>query len=104
MGRLTKLYSPEPLVLAVRVRDVCSFTTVTVVLGITPPPESATSPVMPPRVCCANTNVLDNAKATTRISNWGNREQANRDECLKGKASKIRIASAPYGDLPKPLR
>ena len=33
--------------------EVCSSTTVTVALGMTPPDGSVTSPVMPPSVCCA---------------------------------------------------
>ncbi len=44
MGRFTKVYSPEPLVFAVRVNAVCSSTAVTVALGMTPPEASVTTP------------------------------------------------------------
>src|ERR1035438_443513 len=82
MGRFTKAYSPDPLVFTERVSDVCSSTTVTVTLGITPPDESVTSPVMPPRVCCARTVPEHSATAAAKASSRGIGEETIRMKCL----------------------
>src|SRR5580698_9706391 len=78
MGRLTRLYSPEALDLTERVRPVCSSTTVTVALGITPPEPSVTEPVMPPSVCCAKTIGEHSATAATNASSRNVGEKTNR--------------------------
>src|SRR5580692_12241653 len=75
MGRFTKEYSPEALVFTERVNAVFSSTTVTVALGITPPEESVTSPVMPPRVCCARPVLKHSATTATNASSPGIREK-----------------------------
>src|ERR1700677_2960765 len=82
MGRLTRLYSPDPLVLTERVKAVCSSRTVTVALGIAPPDASVTSPVMPPRVCCAGTRVQHSATAATNTSSRGIGEETIRMKFL----------------------
>src|SRR5271170_8247818 len=82
MGRLTRLYSPDALVLTERVRAVCSSTTLTVALGITPPDESVTSPVMPPSVCCAGTMVAHSATAATNTSSREIGAETKRMKCL----------------------
>src|SRR5580692_3705782 len=82
MGRFTKVYVPAPLVLVVRVSEVFSSTRVTPALGMTPPDGSVTSPVMPPRVCCADRNELHSAMAARIVSSWGKTEETNRMECL----------------------
>src|SRR5438876_12077168 len=73
MGKFTNAYVPEPLVFAVRVRDVDSSTTVTDALGITPPEASVTTPVMPPSVCCAKERGMHSAATAINASSRGSR-------------------------------
>jgi hypothetical protein len=83
-----------PFVIAVRVSDVCSPTTVTVALGITPPDSSVTTPVMPPSVCCAESDELHSAAAATIASSRGSKEQNERMEYLKEMASEVDVCSS----------
>src|SRR5580658_2568444 len=94
MGRLTKLYSPDPLLVTERVNPVFSSTTVTVALGITPPDESLTSPVMPPRVCCARTALQHSATTARTASSRGIREETSRMEYLTLHSLEIEISPA----------
>src|SRR5580704_11354373 len=93
MVRFTNKYSPAAVVLVVRVNAVCSSTTVTVALGSTPPEESVTSPVMPPRVCCAGEVGQHSAMAAATASSRGIREKDERIEYLNLKASEVEISS-----------
>src|SRR6266568_6931609 len=94
MGRFTNMYVPVPLVLVVRVNEVCSSNTVTVALGMTPPDASVTTPVMPPSVCCANRGEMHSA-ATATIANsrgsrvfWIRMEYLNLLASVKGKSQR----------------
>jgi hypothetical protein len=80
MGRLTNVYAPVAFVLVSRVSEVCSAFTVTVALGIYAARGSVTSPVIPPSVCCANSEPQHSATAAATASN---RETEEGKICLE---------------------
>src|SRR5579871_5075422 len=90
MGRLVKRYSPDPLVLRVRVRPVCSLVMVTSALGMTLPEASVTSPVMLPRVCWASAGARHSAAAAKRISSRRKENDWVRIEQIKRKPHKYK--------------
>src|SRR5580692_4550444 len=99
MGRVTRLYSPDALVFTERVRAVCSSTTETVALGITPPDPSVTEPVMPPSVCCAGTVVEHSATAATSASSRKIGVETERMKCLTLHSLENRdFPSGPVGE------
>ena len=89
MGRFTKVYAPEPLVLVVRVSEVCSSVTVTVDVG-----NHAARGIRDfagdsaERLLCLTGSWLHNTTAAAIASRPEKEKEDTRMKCFKGLTSK----------------